>query len=101
MFYGDNAGLIAARAKDICQRLLVIEDAERFYQWLSAQADGDLLDPALPSGFTQAQLDTLRATYADMHALWLIVHAQAPPDTYGITGTYPFLNNVKQVIGPS
>lgn len=105
MFYGDNAGLIAARAKDICQRLLVIEDAERFWQWLAAQGDPDLLDPSaggqLASGFTQGQVSTLRATYADMHALWQVVHDQVPQASYGITGSYDFLNNVKQVIGPS
>jgi hypothetical protein len=105
VFYGDNAGLMAQRAKDIVTRLLVIEEAERFYQWLSAQLDPDLLDQAtaggnLPAGFTQTQVDTLRATYADMHALWQIVHGMTPQASYGITGSYDFLVNVKEVIGP-
>lgn len=105
MFYGDNAGLIANRAKDIVTRLLVIEEAERFYQWLSGQADADLLDAAaeggnLPAGFTQAQIDRMRSTYADMHALWQVVHGQVPQSSYGITGTYQFLTSVKEVIGP-
>jgi hypothetical protein len=106
VYYGDNAGIIAARSKDIVTRLLVIEEAERFYQWLAAQQDPELLDTSvaggeMASGFTQAQLDTLRATYADMHALWQIVHDQVPQASYGITGSYDFMVNVKQVIGPS
>lgn len=104
MFYADNAGLIAARAKDIVNRLLVIEDAERFYQWLSAQPDPELLSPSgggtLDAGFTAAQLATLRATYADMHALWQIVHDTEPQASYGITGSYAFMTNVKEVLGP-
>jgi hypothetical protein len=102
VWYGDNPGLIAQRMKDICTRLLVIEEAEREYEWLAAQADPELLNPAsggqLEGGFTHDQLTRARATFADMHALWLIVHGQAAPDTYAITGSYDFLNNVRHVI---
>jgi hypothetical protein len=102
VWYGDNPGLIAQRMRDICTRLLVIEEAEREYQWLAAQDDADLLNPAsggqLDGGFTQAQLDRARATFADLHALWLLVHDQAAPASYGITGTYDFLNNARHVI---
>jgi hypothetical protein len=104
VFYGDNAGLIAQRMKDICTRLLVIEEAERLNGWLTAQGDEDLLDSAsggqFAQGFTVAQLDRSRATFADLHALWLVVHDQAPPESYGITGSYDFLNNVRHIIGP-
>lgn len=102
MFYGDNAGLIAQRMKDICTRLLVIEEAEREYEWLTAQADQDLLGPAsggqLEGGFTPDQLARARATFTDLHALWLIVHDQAPDPAYGITGTHDFLENARHVI---
>lgn len=102
MWYGDNAGLVASRMKDICTRLLVIEDAEREYEWLVAQADADLLDAAsggnLADGFTADQLSRGRATFADLHALWLVVHDQPAPSSYGITGHYDFLNNARHII---
>ena len=103
MFYGDNPGAIANRMKDLCRQMLAIEDAEREYQWLSAQLDPDLLDVSLGGnlngGFTQAQINTMRATFADLHALWQIVHNMQPQASYGITGQYDFLLNVKEILG--
>jgi hypothetical protein len=104
MFYGDSGVEIASRAKDICTRLLVIEEAQRFSVWLAAQVDADLLGEAdggtLPGGFTPAQLSRMRAAFADLGALWLLVHDQPAPASYGITGEYDFLNNARHIVGP-
>jgi hypothetical protein len=102
-WYGDNPGLIAQRMKDICTRLLVIEEAEREYEWLSAQPDNELLDVSaggtMNGGFTVEQLSLARGTFADLHALWQIVHNMQPAASYQITGTYDFMNNVRFILG--
>jgi hypothetical protein len=102
MWYGDNPGLIAQRMKDICTRLLVIEEAEREYEWLAAQADADLLDVSaggnMNGGFTADQLSRARGAFADLHALWLLVHDFPAPASYNITGQYDFLNNARHII---
>jgi hypothetical protein len=94
-----NTGLIATQAQQICKSLQInLSAAEAFYQWLSAQSNADFA--ALPSPLSQADVDMLRSAFADLHALYLLSYGQPAPDSYGITGTYPFNVNVKEVVGP-
>lgn len=96
MFFNDNAGLIAASAKQICQALRDnLAQAESFRHWLTSQADADMTG----LGFSAAQLTVLRAAFEDLHALYLLAYGQGAPASYAITGTYDFSQNTKEISG--
>lgn len=94
-----NTGLIATQAQSICKSLQInLAAAESFYQWLSAQSDADFTN--LPSPLSQADINVMRAAFADLHALFLLSYGMPAPDSYGITGTFDFSSNVKEIVGP-
>jgi hypothetical protein len=96
MFFQDNAGLIASGAAQICKTLRDnLFQAQGFQNWLTDQTDAELTG----IGFTEDQITTLRAAFADLAALGGLVYGQAVPTSYGITGTYDFSKNIKQVSG--
>lgn len=95
-----NTGLIASHAQQICQALRDnLSAAEAFYQWLAAQEDADLT--SLPSPMSVADITVMRAAFADLNALYLMVYGQALPSGYGITGTYDFSTNIQEITGPN
>ena len=101
-----DPGQIAGRAKDICTRLArAVEDAQAEYEQLAAQDNTDLLDEAL-GGKPHRRVHPGADRPAPRHLrlactpLWLAVHDQEMPASYGITGRYDFLNNVRHIIGP-
>lgn len=89
-----NMGLIAqsaaTRALAVRQDLAAAQD---FYNWISAQADGDLTG----IGFAPADLGFMRSMAADLSAFAAIYHGQPPPETYVLP--YNFAASSTQVIG--
>jgi hypothetical protein len=96
VFFNDNAGLIAQGAAQICKGLRdLLYQGQGFQTWLADQTDADLL----AIGFTQPQVDTMRAAFTDLAALGALTYGQAVPTSYGITGTYDFSKTIMQVSG--
>jgi len=88
-----QAIITSARAKLLALRndLEAISD---FYNWLSAQSDGDLTG----LGFTVDDLQVLRSGVADAHALVQLYVSGTLPGTY--TLPYAFGTSQGRVIGP-
>lgn len=102
--FASNAtqGNVMLRSQDIFLRLrTALNDASDFYAWLSAQDDATLGAPN-GLGFSPQDITFLRSAYNDVVALRSIANGGQPAATYPqLSGTYNFMVNVKQVIGPT
>lgn len=76
-----------------------LEDAENFYQWLSAYAAADL--EAAPVSMDAASATALFGAFADANALYQIYSTGLPPSTYPQPASaYPYAASQRVIIGP-
>jgi hypothetical protein len=94
---------ITNRAVVICSAvrdaLIGTEGVTEFFDWLSAQVDGDLTaQPPAGPGFSQADVNKLRAAFADLNDFALKFTNTLGDGNHPVP--YDYRVNVKQIIGP-
>lgn len=89
-----NQGLIAQNAVSVARGMRdSVTNAQNFYAWISAQADGDLTG----INFSAPDIQLMRSMAADLNAFGNVYHGLAPGGAYVLP--YPFMNTSAQIVG--
>lgn len=89
-----NQGLIAANAVSVARGMRdAVTNAQEFFAWISAQADGDLTG----INFSEPDILLMRSMAADLNAFGNVYHGVAPGGAYVLP--YPFVNTSTQIVG--